>query len=173
MTLFDATRHLHHACEEHPLGQAMIQATITSQQWCDWLGALRLIHERIDPHLPPYAQVSGELTLDMVDMLPMVPRPLTAAQTFSRTLTTPERIGGAAYVLVGAHRRGGRVTEKKFKDAGRNLPTRHVHFFAATEAEALVKWLREKDALAGAAVAAFQCLLDCMDEIEGLSSGRT
>ena len=173
MTLFDATRHLHHACEEHPLGQAMIHATIASQQWCDWLGALRLIHEKIDPHLPPYAQVSGELTLDMIDMLPMLPRPIVAARAFAETLNTPERIGGAAYVLVGAHRRGGRVTEKKFKDAGRSLPTRHVHFFAAAEAEALVKWLREKKELASAAVATFQCLLDCMDEIEGRTNGST
>ena len=166
-TLFDATRHLHHACEEHSLGQAMIQATVTSQQWCDWLGALRLIHGKIDPHLPPYAQVSGELVLDLIDMLPMAPRPLNAAIGFAETLTTPERIGGAAYVLVGAHRRGGRVTEKKFIEAGRSLPTRHVHFFAAAEAEALVKWLREKEELADAATATFQCLLDCMDEIKG------
>jgi hypothetical protein len=165
MTLFDATRHLHHACEEHPLGQAMINATITAQEWCDWLGALRLLHEKIDPHLPPYAQVSGELTLDMIDMLPMLPRHVAAARTFAETLTTPERIGGAAYVLVGAHRRGGRVTEKKFKEAGRNLPMRHVHFFAPAEAEALVKWLRDKDELADAATATFQCLLDVMEEI--------
>ena len=165
MTLFDATRHLHHACEEHPLGQAMINATITQQQWCDWLGALRLLHEKIDPHLPPYAQVSGELTLDMIDMLPLLPRPSVAAQSFAHTLDTPERIGGAAYVLVGAHRRGGRVTEKKFKDAGLDLPTRHVHFFAPAEAEALVKWLRDKTELADAATATFQCLLDVMEEI--------
>ena len=164
--LFEATRHMHHACEKHPLGQSMINATITSQQWCDWLGALRLIHEKIDPHLPPYAQVSGELTLDLIDMLPRVPRPVAAAHAFADTLTTPDRIGGAAYVLVGAHRRGGRVTEKKFLDAGRSLPTRHVHFFAAAEAESLVRWLREKEELADAAVATFQCLLDCMDEIE-------
>ena len=164
-SLYEATRDLHHACEKHPLGQAMVTASITPQQWCDWLGALRLLHEKIDPKLPPYAQVSGELTLDMVDMLPMVPRPICAAQSFSHTLDTPERIGGAAYVLVGAHRRGGRVTEKRFKEAGLTLPTRHVHFFAADEAEALVKWLRDKEELTDAARATFQCLLDTMEEI--------
>jgi hypothetical protein len=167
MSLFFATRHLHHACEAHPLGQAMVTATITPQHWCDWLGALRVLHEAIDPNLPPYAQVSGELTLDMVDMLPMIPRPVPSAIRFARTLTTPERIGGAAYVLVGAHRRGGRVTEKRFRDAGLDLPCRHVRFFAADEAEALVKWLRDKEQLAGAARDTFACLLACMDEITG------
>lgn len=167
MTLYDATRDLHHACEAHPLGQAMVTATIRPQHWCDWLAALRLLHEAIDPHMPPYAQVAGELTLDMVDMLPLVPRRVPAAQTFARTLTTPERVSGAAYVLVGAHRRGGRVTEKRFREAGLLLPTRHVRFFAADEAEALVKWLREKEQLASAARETFACLLACMDEITG------
>lgn len=165
MTLFEATRHLHHACEAHPVGQAMITATITPQAWCDWLGALRVIHQAIDPHLPPYAQVTGELTLDLIDMLPVLPRPNLAAEAFARSLTTPERIGGAAYVLVGAHRRGGRVTEKKFADAGLDLPCRHVRFFAPDPAEALVKSLRERTALSASAVATFEALLRVMDEI--------
>jgi hypothetical protein len=165
MSLFDATRHLHHVCEAHPIGQAMTMATITPQQWCDWLGALRTLHMAIDPYLPPYAQVTGELTLDLIDMLPLLPHVSIPAAGFARTLTTPERIGGAAYVLVGAHRRGGRVTEKRFRDAGLTLPTRHVRFFAADESEALVKWLRDRPQLAPAAVATFQCLLEVMENI--------
>ncbi|MFU8777648.1 MAG: hypothetical protein ACNA7M_08250 [Roseovarius sp.] len=163
--LWDATRDLHHACEAHPLGQRMVEATIEAQDWCDWLNALRVLHSAIDPHLPPYAQVTGELTLDLVEMLPMVPQPVNAAQAFAGTLQTPERIGGAAYVLVGAHRRGGRVTEKRFREAGRKLPMRHVRFFAPDPAEALVKSLRDMGQLASAASATFQCLLDVMDEI--------
>ena len=164
--LYEATRDLHHACEAHPLGQRMVAATIDAQDWCDWLNALRVLHSAIDPHLPPYAQVAGELTLDLVEMLPMIPSPVDAAQRFAHTLHTPERIGGAAYVLVGAHRRGGRVTEKRFKDAGLTLPTRHVRLFAADPAEALVKSLRDMSQLAQAARATFQCLLDVMEEIE-------
>ncbi len=164
--LWEATRDLHHACEAHPLGQRMVGATIGAQDWCDWLDALRVLHGAIDPHLPPYAQVAGELTLDLVGMLPMIPQPVDAAQAFAHRLHTPERIGGAAYVLIGAHRRGGRVTEARFREAGRTLPMRHVRFFAPDQAEALVKSLRDMGQLASAARATFQCLLDVMDEIE-------
>jgi hypothetical protein len=167
MSLYENTRHLHHACEQHPVGQAMVNATITPQMWCDWLGALRVLHTAIDPHLPPYAQVSGELTLDLIDLLPLVPHPVPPARRFARQLVTPDIIGGAAYVLVGAHRRGGRVTEKRFKEAGLALPTRHVRFFAADEAEAMVKWLRDKTELTQAACATFECLLECMDHMVG------
>ena len=167
MTLYDLTRDLHHACEAHPLGQAMANATISAQQWLDWLGALRLIHERLDPHLPPYAQVAGELTLDMIDMLPLVPRQNQSAQDFARSLDTPERIGAAAYVLIGAHRRGGRVIEKRLAEAGRALPCRHVRFFAPDHAEAMVKSLRDKALLATAARQTFAALLDIMEEIHG------
>ena len=37
MTLYDATRDLHHACEQHPLGQAMVNGAVTPQHWADWL----------------------------------------------------------------------------------------------------------------------------------------
>lgn len=165
MTLYESTRDLHHACEMHPLGQAMVNATITPQQWADWLEALRTIHTALDPHLPPYAQVAGELTLDLVDMLPVTPNPSIKAQDFATTLTTPERIGGAAYVLVGAHRRGGRVTEKRFREAGLGLPTRHVRFFSGDHAEALIQWLRSKEQLLRASQATFIALIDVMEEI--------
>lgn len=164
--LYESTRDLHHACEAHPLGQTMSNATVSDQDWCDWLGVLHTIHVAIDPWVPPYVQVAGELTLDLVDMLPLVPTPVQAAQKFAATLTTPERIGGAAYVLVGAHRRGGRVMEKRFAEAGRVLPKRHVRFHNPTEAEAFVQALRLKGALTDAARETFQCLLDSMEEID-------
>lgn len=164
--LWEATRDLHHACEAHPIGASMSAGTVTEQVWCDWLGALHIIHRAIDPWLPPYVQVSGELTLDLMDLLPLVPRRFEAPHRFAATLTSPERVCGAAYVLVGAHRRGGRVIEKRMAEVGRSLPSRHVKFFAPDEAEAFVKFLRHKAAIAPAARDTFQCLLDVMDEIK-------
>jgi len=168
--LWDATRDLHHACEEHPVGASMSAGTVSEQVWCDWLGALHVVHRTIDPWLPPYVQVSGELTIDLMDLLPLVPRRTEAPYSFAATLTSPERICGAAYVLVGAHRRGGRVIEKRMAEAGRSLPSRHVKFFMPDEAEAFVKFLRTKGAIGPAARDTFQCLLDVMDEIQGMQS---
>lgn len=163
--LWETTRDLHHACEEHPLGQMMSNATVTDQDWCDWLGVFHKIHTAIDPWVPPYVQVAGALTLDLIDMLPLTPRPVMAVETYVSTLTTAERVGGAAYVLIGAHRRGGQVMERRFADAGRTLPMRHVRFHDPVAAEAFVKELRLMGELSDAARAAFQCLLDAMEEI--------
>ena len=165
--LWELTRDLHHACEEHPVGASMSNATVSEQVWCDWLGALHVLHRAIDPWLPPYVQVAGELTLDLMDMLPLVPRDLNVPRAYAATLNTPERVCGAAYVLIGAHRRGGRVIEKRMVDANRALPSRHVRFFMPDESEAFVKFLRNKGQLAASARATFQCLLDTMDEIRG------
>ena len=164
--LWEATRGLHHACEAHPIGQSMSNATVSEQVWCDWLGALHVLHRTIDPWLPPYVQVAGELTLDLMDMLPLTPRELVTPSKFATTLNTPERVCGAAYVLIGAHRRGGRVIEKRMLEAGRTLPGRHIRFFMPDESEAFVKFLRNKDQIASAARDTFRCLLDTMDEIQ-------
>ena len=165
--LWEQTRDLHHACEQHPIGASMSDGTVSEQVWCDWLGALHVLHRTIDPWLPPYVQVTGELTLDLMDMLPLKPRDLQTPKTYAATLNTPERVCGAAYVLIGAHRRGGRVIEKRMIEMGRDLPSRHVRFFLPDESEAFVKHLRLKGQLADAARGTFQCLLNTMDEIRG------
>ena len=163
--LWESTRDLHHACEQHPIGATMSAGTVSEQVWCDWLEAMRVIHVAIDKWVPPYVQVSGELTLDLVDMLPLTPRPLLAAHALAASLTSPERACGAAYVLVGAHRRGGQMMERSFAKAGRSLPNRHVRFQDPAAAEAFVKALRLKGVLTSAARDTFQCLLDTMNEI--------
>jgi hypothetical protein len=76
------------------------------------------------------------------------------------------RIGGAAYVLIGAHKRGGRLTEKRFSDAGRALPIRHVRFDDEPAVEAFVRELRDRDELLPGAAACFDALLAVMREIE-------
>jgi hypothetical protein len=171
--LYEATRDLHHACEAHPIGATMSAGTVSEQVWCDWLEALRVIHKAIDEWVPPYVQVAGELTLDLVDMLPLQPRELLAPHVLAATLTTPERACGAAYVLVGAHRRGGQMMERTFAKAGRTLPNRHVKFQDPAAAEAFVKALRLKGFLTDAARDTFQCLLDTMDEIRRLEERGT
>lgn len=164
-TLYQATRHLHHACEEHTIGQAMINCTISPQEWADWLYALKIIHDRIDPELPVYAQVSGELTMDLLELLPIIPNRSIAAENFAQSLTSTAEIGGAAYVLVGAHRRGGQITKRKFKEAGLDLPTNHVNFTDPENAERLVKSLRPRLELSEHAIKTFETLLKVMDEI--------
>ena len=71
---------------------------------------------------------------------------------------------GAAYVLHGAHRRGGRVLASTMGKAG--LPTAHVIYPLPAEVEALVKALRDRADLASGARAVFAGLLAVMDEIE-------
>jgi hypothetical protein len=168
--LWESTRDLHHACEAHPIGASMSAGTVSEQVWCDWLEALRVIHKAIDYWVPPYVQVAGELTFDLVDMLPLTPRDLLAPHVFAASLDTPERAAGAAYVLVGAHRRGGQMMERSFAKAGRTLPNRHVRFQDPAAAEAFVKALRLKGVLTDAARDTFQCLLDTMGEIAELEA---
>jgi len=166
--LWESTRDLHHACEQHPIGASMSAGTVSDQVWCDWLGALNTIHSEIDLWVPPYVQVSGELTLDLLDMLPLKPRYTLAADCFAASLNSTERVCGAAYVLIGAHRRGGQMMERSFAKAGRTLPNRHVRFHDPAAAEAFVKHLRLKGILTQAARDTFQCLLDVMDELQKL-----
>jgi hypothetical protein len=170
--LWESTRDLHHACEQHPIGASMSAGTVSDQVWCDWLGALDTIHSEIDLWIPPYVQVSGELTLDLMDMLPLRPRSTLAADCFAASLVDVERVCGAAYVLIGAHRRGGQMMERSFAKAGRTLPNRHVRFHDPAVAEAFVKQLRLKGVLANASRETFQCLLDVMDEIQEMELSR-
>ena len=170
--LWESTRDLHHACEQHPVGAAMSAGTVSEQVWCDWLGALHVLHRAIDPWVPTPAQVAGNLTLDLLEMLPLVPRPIAAARAYAATLDCVQAVAGAAYVLVGAHRRGGQMMERTFAKVGRTLPNRHVKFADPAGAEAFVKELRLRGDLAAPARQTFRCLLDTMDEIAGLEAVR-
>jgi hypothetical protein len=162
MTLFEATRDLHHACEAHVVGQRMSAGTVTPQEWADWLAAFRAIHAVIDPHLPSHMDRLPALDADLADL--PAPRKGRAAADLAETLTTPEAREAAAYVLHGAHRRGGRVLKSIMDDRG--LPSRHVAYAQAAEVEAFVKAMRNRAELADAARAVFAGLLAVMDEIE-------
>jgi len=161
-TLYDATRDLHHACEAHPVGARMTQGTVTPQEWADWLAAFRAVHHAIDPWLPAHMARVALLDADLA-LLP-APRGGPAAQALADRLTTPLAIEAAAYVLHGAHRRGGRVLASTMGKAG--LPTAHVSYPLPAEVEAMVKALRDRSELADAARDVFAGLLAVMDEIE-------
>lgn len=163
--LWQATRDLHHNAEAHPLACAMIDATITPQAWADWLHAHWTIQLALDPHLPLAVRRADALALDLLALLPVEGHASPAAVAFAATLTDPVAIFGAAYLTIGAHRRGGRVIDKALRAAGRDLPSRHTAFEDGPAAEAFVRQLREMPALAPGARRAFAALITVMDEI--------
>lgn len=163
--LWQATRDLHHQAEDHPLARAMIAGTITPQAWADWLQAHLTIQLVLDPHLPLAVRRADALALDLLALLPIEARPSRVAAEFAGTLTDTVAIFGAAYLTIGAHRRGGRVIEKALREAGRDLPSHHTSFEDAAAAEAFVKQLREIPDLAPGARRAFAALTAVMDEI--------
>jgi hypothetical protein len=172
MTLYAATRDLHHACEAHPVGQRMSAGTVTPQEWADWLAAFRALHQAIDPHLPLHLTRVALLDADLAMMQAehrVIGRAPEAARRFADGLTTEDARLGAAYVLHGAHRRGGAVLAKTM--ASLRYATAHVFYPLPAEAEAFVKQLRERADLAEPAIATFRALLAVMDEIN--KSGET
>ena len=166
MSLYAATRDLHHACEAHPVGQRMSAGTVTPQEWADWLAAFRAIHGAIDPHLPLHLARVALLDADIEAMRVVhrvTAREPLAAMRFAHSLDGESARKGAGYVLHGAHRRGGAVLAKTM--AGLRYATSHVIYPLPLEAEAFVKGLRERADLAEPATKTFHALLAVMDEI--------
>lgn len=163
MTLYEATRDLHHACEAHAVGQRMQGGSVTAQEWADWLNAFRLLHFVVDVRLPAHMARDAALAADLA-MLPR-PRVSPAAHHFAARLARAETVEGAAYVLHGAHRSGGRVLAPKM--AKRGLPTLHVTYADPDAAQNVVAGWRHREELTEQARETFACLLRVMDEIEG------
>lgn len=168
--LWQATRDLHHKAEGHPVAKRMVDGSITAQEWADWLHAMWMIHTALDPHLPLCARRADAFAADLLDLLPVVPHASRRTKAYARSLVTVMDIFGAAYITVGAHRRGGRVIKKAMETQGLDLPHRHIEFDQPQDVERLIDRWRDRVELAGGARAAFQALYDVMDEIEGRSS---
>jgi len=166
-TLYEETRHLHHACEAHPVGQRMADGTITAQEWADWLAAFRAAHLVIDPVFPDHLGRVALLNADL-SQLP-APRACDASQALASRINNPNAYNAAAYVLHGAHRRGGRVLASTMGRVG--FATTHVVYTQPAEAEAFVKALRGRVELAESARAMFSGLLAVMDDIEAMAQG--
>ena len=166
MSLYAATRDLHHACEAHPVGQRMSAGTVSPQEWVDWLAAFRAIHGAIDPHLPLHLARVAVLDADIEAMWAVHsvdPREPLAAVRFAHSLKSDSARMGAGYVLHGAHRRGGAVLAKTM--AGLRYATGHVFYPLPSAAEVFVKNTRERADLAEPATETFRALLAVMDEI--------
>ena len=162
-SLFDTTRDLHHACEDHLVGGAMADGTISKQWWADWLLVLYQIHCEIDggPNDDELSRTQ-ELEVDL-KASPVYSRFNHTANELIEKLRNSERHRTAArYVITGAHLMGGQVTRKRI--AGR-LPSAHLHY--GNRRNLVAEWspLRERVDLTDEAREIFQYLLWIMDEI--------
>jgi hypothetical protein len=160
MSLYETTKDLHHACEQHETGQRMANGLATPQEWADWLWAFRALHSVVDIALPCHMARNVALDADL-DALPRA-NPSAAALTFAASLVGQDTTG-AAYVLHGAHRSGGRVMAPKM--AKRGFPTLHTCYRDPEAVKAWIDSVRGRDDAAPQARATFACLLAVMDEI--------
>ena len=163
MILAQSTKELHHAAEQHVIGGAMGEGTISGPDWLNWLGALLTVHGALDPHMP---EALWRVVQIEQDIQAMGDQPLhnQAAEDFAATLTNETAIVGASYVFTGAHLMGGAVIERRIN--GR-LPCAHLRW--ADRQEALRAWrpLRERGDAADAARAAFAAVISIMNEMVG------
>jgi hypothetical protein len=160
MKLWEATRDLHHACEEHPVGYAMSTGSPPIKWYADWLGALESIHAVIDPDLPSTLWRTERITAD-IDTLRVEPLMLGCVKDYVEKLADPLTRAGAAYVLTGAHLMGGEVMRRRLV----GYPTKHLEWEDRQAAIGELKKMRDREELTEPARECFQALLNVMDEI--------
>ena len=162
MTLFSLTRDLHHVCEDHPVGAAMSRGDVSEQAWADWLYALLLAHQVIDPEIDENLRAASKLKKDL-EHSRLPPRHNEAAQAFTRRLQVDSYLREAAvYVLTGAHLMGGQVMKKRIGD---RLPTTHLQLHDRKSMQAAWAPIRERVDIAEEAREVFRWLLAIMEEI--------
>ena len=159
-SLRELTRPAHHAAEQHPVGAAMADGTISADWWSLWCAALLPVHAILDLHSPASIHRTAELISDL-HAGPVVPISQEAL-AYARTLTTPDAIDGAVYVFTGAHLMGGAVIAKRVGD---RLPCAHLHW--ADRRQAIADWspLRGRWQLQAQADAAFSAIGRIMEDI--------
>jgi heme oxygenase len=158
--LWEATRDLHHACEQHPVGGVMAVGKPPAIWYCAWLQVLLQLHEVVDQHLPQTVHRRKRIQRD-INTLGITVEPVKAAAEYATTLTNPTAIGGAAYVLTGAHLMGGEIMRRRLE----GFPTEHLMWDSRPEALKCLTQLREMPDVTQPARNCFQALLDSMDEI--------
>ena len=161
MSLYEATKDLHHACEQHPVGQRMVAGSVTPQEWADWLWAMRVLHLVVDASVPMHMARDRAFAADLA-ALP-AGNHSRAALLYAASLAG-EYCPGAAYVLHGAHRSGGRVLAPKMVKRG--LSTAHVCYPDPDGAQEWLAKTRHKPEWGHQARQAFSCMLEVMDEIQ-------
>lgn len=161
MNLYEATKDMHHACEAHPVGGRMSKGNVTPQEWADWLWAFQCLHIVVDSELPDHMSRDLLLTADLSVLPPANASP--AAFEFANWLLDQD-ITGAAYVLHGAHRSGGRVLAPILVKRG--LPCAHISYLEPATVQEWVRKAREASEATEIARMTFDCLLAVMDEIQ-------
>jgi len=158
--LWNATRDLHHACEQHPVGGVMAVGKPPAIWYAAWLQVLLQLHEVVDKHLPETVHRVQRIKAD-IDTLGVTVESIKVAKSYANTLTNPTAITGAAYVLTGAHLMGGEIMRRRLE----GFPTEHLCWDSRPEALKCLTQLRESPGVIQPARDCFKALLDSMDEI--------
>jgi len=158
--LWNATRDLHHACEQHLVGGVMAVGKPPAIWYRAWLQVLLQLHEVVDQHLPETVHRVWRIKAD-IDALGITVEPIKAAKSYADTLTNSTAIIGAAYVLTGAHLMGGEIMRRRLE----GFPTEHLCWDSRPEALKCLTQLRESPDVIQPARDCFKALLDSMDEI--------
>jgi hypothetical protein len=159
--LWEATRDLHHACEEHEVGAAMASGKPPMDWYAQWVLALLQIHSRLDPHLPETVHRADRLLSDLLETDTDID-PLESAAAYAATLDDEKRIAGAAYVLTGAHLMGGEVMRRRLD----GYPTSHLEWDDRKVALGLLQQYRQREDITQEARDCFAALLAVMNEIK-------
>jgi hypothetical protein len=159
--LWEYTRDLHHACEEHVVGAAMATGKPPMEWYLDWVHALEQIHQVVDADMPDLLWRADRLGED-TQSIEVEPLDLQATIDYvQRLLIDSNARAGAAYVLTGAHLMGGEIMRRRLQ----GYPTKHLEWDDRKAAIEELKKLREADGIADAARDCFHALLKIMDEI--------
>jgi len=158
--LWNATRDLHHACEQHPVGGVMAIGKPPAIWYRAWLQVLLQLHEVVDQHLPSTVHRVQRIKTDIATLNIEVTS-IKAAENYANTLTNSTAIVGAAYVLTGAHLMGGEIMRRRLE----GFPTEHLSWDSRPEALKCLTQLRESPDVIQPARDCFKALLDSMDEI--------
>jgi len=159
--LWEGTRDLHHACEEHPVGAAMASGKPPMQWYADWLSALYTIHWTVDQHIPEIIRRSEQVQKDLTDTNCPV-NIIRTANDYVNRLNTEKDIVGSAYVLTGAHLMGGEVMRRRLV----GYPTSHLEWSDRKAAIVELTKFRERKDVIVEARNCFQALLNIMNEIK-------
>lgn len=159
--LWNATRDMHHACEQHVVGAAMASGKPHIEWYAGWIRALEQIHAHIDPHMPLSVHRVSRLQADLTE-LEMNPAQNTAAAAYIEQLTDEKSIAGACYVLTGAHLMGGEVMRRRLD----GYPTNHLVWDDRKEALSVLSTYRTRTDINEQARNCFTALLKVMDEIK-------
>lgn len=159
--LWEYTRDLHHACEQHPVGAAMASGSPPIEWYADWVKALEQIHLVVDSDMPDLLWRAERLGEDTRSIGARALDLQATEQYIQELLCDNITRAGAAYVLTGAHLMGGEIMRRRLQ----GYPTKHLEWDDRKEALAELKKLREADGIAEAARECFYALLKIMDEI--------